>query len=66
MVDPEITFQTKRISLSSDEPIDTSDELLDVDNFIADCAREGQHQRVGEVICQNDERNKKKRQEQGD
>ena len=54
--DPEITFkprsegreipletQKKRDSSSSDEPIDTSDEMMDVDineNFIADCEKE--------------------------
>ena len=46
VVDPEITFKGKRISSSSDEPIDTSDELIDdVDNFIADCARQSSERR---------------------
>ena len=40
--DPEIVFrierpEQKRDSSSSEEQIDTSDELIDVDNFIADC-----------------------------
>ena len=38
------TMDNQRLSSSSDEPVDTSDELLDVDDinerFIADCARE--------------------------
>ena len=42
MDDPEITFKDndkcKRMSSSSEEPIDTSDKLFDVDNFIAECA----------------------------
>ena len=39
--DPEISFKinSKRESTSSEDQIDTSDEILDVDNFIADCAR---------------------------
>ena len=46
IVDPEISFKVnteveqegaRRGSSSSEEPIDTSDELMDVDNFIADC-----------------------------
>ena len=51
IVDSEITFkirepEERRGSSSSEEPleVDTSDELMDVDNFIADCeqrAREG-------------------------
>ena len=62
LVDPEITFKEKRISSSSDEPIDTSDELLDdVDNFIADCAREGQ--RMKQNIA---EETGKRSQSQGD
>ena len=43
-VDSEVAFKIKapnrRGSSSSEEQIDTSDELLDVDNFIADCQRE--------------------------
>ena len=38
VVDKEISFHIKRKdSTSSDDQIDTSDELLDVDKFIADC-----------------------------
>ena len=39
--DPEISLKlnSKRESTSSEDQIDTSDEILDVDNFIADCAR---------------------------
>ena len=38
VVDKEISFHIKRKdSTSSDDKIDTSDELLDVDQFIADC-----------------------------
>ena len=42
MDDPEIVFrierpEQKRDSSSSEEQIDTSDELINVDNFIADC-----------------------------
>ena len=45
IVDNEISFHVKRKdSTSSDEQIDTSDELLDVDKFIADCQEDARRQ----------------------
>ena len=46
--DPEVSFKlnlTKRISSSSEEQVNTSDELMEVDHFIADCERNANQQR---------------------
>ena len=51
MVDPEISFklpEERRGSSSSEEQIDTSDELMDVDNFIADCEAAAKKDRVNQ------------------
>ena len=57
VVDKEISFHIKRKdSTSSDDQIDTSDKLLDVDKFIADCqedARRRSRDRDGERSSDN-------------
>ena len=49
-VDKEVSFkvtnQNKRVSSSSEDQVDTSDDMLDVDNFIADCANQAKTQRI--------------------
>ena len=67
-VDPEIHFRQKkskkdRISSSSDEPVDTSDEFMDVDvpfkedDFIAECAVANEHRGHGGFPWQSRSRN---------
>ena len=48
IVDPEISFKikdTRRGSSSSEDQVNTSDELMDVDNFIADCEAQAKKDR---------------------
>ena len=65
--DPEVSFKPpsqRRISSSDEDQIDTSDELLDVDNFIADC--EQNTKRLSGQNMRNEDRLNKQCYTQGD
>ena len=61
-VDSEVTFKIvkegQRVSTSSEEQIDTSDEMLDVDvhRFIADCAQEVKEGNIGNAEMDENKR----------
>ena len=56
VIDKEISFHIKKKdSTSSDDQIDTSDELLDVDKFIADCQEDARRSRESHSSRRDDE-----------